>query len=212
MVGEGRRPRFGQHRHMRVIGMLEADENLSPWLPERGDLLRRKRKPEELHRGGLALWAGVLTGRVGLATDALARDLNEGAVLDPAETRQGGFAALRVVDLEHHRGDQFAALRDQRIVGRQLIGDLRFSALLDVQHLLALLPHRVEILEIEGGERAYFDSAVLFDFTDLAPALAPYVDVLVERQDVGARQLAPVPRLRRIHALLVTGAASPARP
>ena len=70
-----------------------------------------------------------------------------------------GRAATRVVDLEHDRRDELAALRDQRVIGRQLVCDLRLAALLDVQHLLDLLPHRLEILEIEGGERADLDAA-----------------------------------------------------
>ena len=68
-------------------------------------------------------------------------------------------APRRIVDLEHDRGDQLGALRDQRVVGRQLVGDLRLAALLDVQHLLDLLPHRLVILEIECRERADLDPA-----------------------------------------------------
>ena len=47
---------------------------------ERGDLRRRERETQELHRGGLALGAGVFAGRVGLAADPLAADLDERAV------------------------------------------------------------------------------------------------------------------------------------
>ena len=46
-----------------------------------------------------------------------------------------------IVDLEHDGGDQLAAVGDQRVVGAQLIRDLRLAALLDVEHLLHLMPH-----------------------------------------------------------------------
>ena len=66
----------------------------------------------------------VSPGRVRLAADprgaSVALYLDEGTVFDAAKPRERTGAPLRVVDLEHHRRDQFAALRDQRVVGRQL--------------------------------------------------------------------------------------------
>src|SRR3546814_3987070 len=54
-------------------------------------------------------------------------DLEECRLLDAAELRQEGLAALRIVDLEHHRGDQLAALRrsEARRVGKECVSTCR---------------------------------------------------------------------------------------
>ncbi len=74
----------------------------------------------------------------------------------PASTRARRSG---IVDLDHEGGDQLAPFRDQRIIGRELVGELRGAAALDVQHLLHLQPHGVEALEVEGHEGADFDAA-----------------------------------------------------
>ena len=73
-------------------------------------------------------------------------------------------------------------LRDQRVVGGELVVDLRVAALLDVQHLLHLLPHRVEILEIEGRERADLDPPALLDLGNLG---APLLDATLAYSSSG---------------------------
>src|SRR5262249_55852708 len=129
ILGEGGAHRFGHDRHMPVIRVVEADQDLGSGLLEYGDLGWGEWKADELHRRGLSLGTGVLAGRIGPALDALAGDPDKGAVLDAAEPRQRGFAALRIVDLEHDGGAEFAALRDQRVVGCQLVLDLLLAAL-----------------------------------------------------------------------------------
>src|ERR1051326_5684224 len=123
-------------------------------------------------------------------------------MFDPAEPRQGRRAAARIVDLEHDGRDKLATLRNERVIGCRLIGDLRFAALLDVEHLLYLLPHRREIFEIEGRERADLDAPLLFQLGGLAAALAAHLGVFVERQDVGAGQRPARGGLRQVHAVL----------
>jgi len=93
-----------------------------------------------------------------------------------------------LVDLEHHRGDQLAALRDERIVGAQLVLDLLLAALFDVEHLMDLMPHRRIILEIEGGERADLDTARPLHLGHALAPLGTLLDVVGERHDVGAGQ------------------------
>ena len=75
---------------------------------------------EALPSSRVRSWSPSGTPRIDLAADT-----DEGLVLDAAQHGQHAGAADRIVDLEHHRGDQLAALRDQRIVGRELVGDLR---------------------------------------------------------------------------------------
>ena len=194
--------RLGQPRHVTITGMIEADEDARSRCLERGDLFRGEAKADELHRGGLALRAGVFTGRVRLAADAEPGGFDERAVFDAAELHQSPGAALRVIDFEHHRRVELAALRDQRVVGRQFVDDLFVAAFLDIEHLVDLAPHRREILEIECRERPDLEAAALFQLGDLAPALAADPGVFVERQDVGAADLAPGAGLRLDHGVL----------
>ena len=59
------------------------------------------------------------------------------------------------------RRHQLRALRYQRIVGGELVGELRLSAFFDEQHFLDLEQHRLEGLEIEGAYRPDLDPAQL---------------------------------------------------
>ena len=93
------------------------------------------------------------------AVGALAAELEEEVVLDPAQLAQHAGAADRIVDLEHQGGDQLRALRDQRVVGGQFVGQLLVAALLDQQHLLDLEQHGLEALEIDGALGAERDPA-----------------------------------------------------
>src|SRR5947208_15938722 len=125
---------------MAVVRVIEADDGLRARLLEGRDLRWREREADELDRRGLAVRIGVFPGRIGLAADLLATDLDERAILDAAEPGQAGRPAARVVDLEHDGRDQLVSLRNERVIGRQLIRDLSLAALFDVQHLLNLLP------------------------------------------------------------------------
>ena len=139
-----------------------------------------------------ALPSAVVFSRVGIgdAGDALAADGEEHVVLDLAEPGQRAVALRRVFDLEHHRGDQLVAFGDQRVVGVELVLDLRLAAALDVQHLLHLQPHRVEALEIEGAIGPDIDAARALRLADAAAMLAALGGILLGRQDVGAGDLA----------------------
>ena len=53
-----------------------------------------------------------------------------------------------------------------------------------------LVPHGFVVLEIEGGERADFDTAVALEGRYRAPPLLTDSRVFLARQDVGPRQLA----------------------
>lgn len=168
---------------MRAPGVLNA-----------ADLFRGEPEADELHRGGLALRAGIFTGRVRFAADAEPSGFDERAVFDAAELHQSPGAALRVVDFEHHRRVELAALRDQRVVGRQLVGDLVVAAFLDIEHLVDMAPHRREILEIECRERPDLEAAALFQLGDLAPALAADLEVFLELQQRAGEPVVAVAR------------------
>ena len=80
----------------------------------------------------------------------------------------------------------------KRIVGRQFVLDLRLAALLDMQHLLHLVPHRLVILEVEGREGADLEPAAPFDLGDPLALIASDRGVFGGRQNVLAGQLALV--------------------
>src|SRR5260370_112204 len=145
---------------MAVVRMIEGEKNLDALAAELRHLRRGETKMDELHRRGLVVVAArVLAVALRDAANRLAADDQYHVILDAAESFERGLAARLLVDLEHYRGDQLAALRDQRVVGAQLVFDLRLAALFDVKHLVDLMPHRRIILEIEGGERADLDAA-----------------------------------------------------
>ena len=73
-----------------------------------------------------------------------------------AEAGEELGAAHGIVDLEHHRRDQFAPVGHEGVIGREFAGQLLRAALLDVQHLLDLHPHGLEALEMQRGDRAHF--------------------------------------------------------
>jgi hypothetical protein len=104
--------------------------------------------------------------------------------LDPADCMQGDCSAPGVIDLEHHRRDEFVTIGDQRVIGIQLALDLLFAAFFDKQHLMHLMPHRVEILEIESRVGADFDAAQALDRRYVLSLLPPDPAVLGNGQDV----------------------------
>jgi len=99
-------------------------------------------------------------------------------------------ASGRVVDLEHDRGDQLLSLRDQWIVCGKLVRDLRLAALLDMQHLLHLVPHRLVILEVEGRKRADLQPTAPFDLGNPLASIASDRGVFGRGQNIRTRQLA----------------------
>src|SRR6516164_9635938 len=174
---------------MSIIRMVEADDDLRPRRLEPRNQVEGESKFEELHRRGLALRAGVFARRIGLATHPLPVDIDVGVVFDPAEAHQLRATAHRIVDLEHYRGDQFGPLRDQRTVGFELLFELSVAALLDIEHLLDLMPHRLEILQMYDRDRADFNLALTLHLTEPSAPLAPHRLVLGRRQKIVTRQL-----------------------
>ena len=144
-----------------------------------------------------ALPSGLVFSRVGSGSPRIRSpaDLEKNVVLDPAQARQHRGPARRVVDLEHDRGDQLLSLRDQRIVGGQLVLDLRIAALLDMQHLLHLVPHRLVILEVEGREGPDLQPTAPFDLGDPLALIAADRGVFGERQNILTGQPALVAEL-----------------
>src|SRR5215813_10688267 len=141
--------------------MAEADHDLRTRRAEPGDLRRREGKMDELHGGRFAGTARAIDVCLGYSLYGLVADPNEGRLLDAAEARQEGPAALWIVDLEEDGGNQFAALGDKRVVGAELVGDLGLAAFLDVQHLLHLQPHAVVVLEMKRRHRSDLEPAIL---------------------------------------------------
>src|SRR6266550_6232991 len=88
ILGKRGAHRLGHHRHVSVVRVIEADNDLRARFPERRYLRRRERKADELHGRGLAVRVGVFPGRIGLAADLLATDFDERAILDAAEPGQ----------------------------------------------------------------------------------------------------------------------------
>ena len=171
--------RLGQYRYY-PKSALDAQQ-------EGRHLGRREGEAHELHRRGLAVVARAFLVFFRHALDGLATDADEGAVLDAAEARQRAGAVHRIVDLEHDGGDQLAALRDQRIIGGEFIGQLPGASLLDEQHFEHLVQHGVERLEVEGCEGADFEAAMLLQLGDAAAALGADLGVFRRGQDIGSR-------------------------
>jgi len=130
-------------------------------------------------------WSSSGTPRIDLGADP-----DERFVLDAAQHAEHARAAQRIVDLEHHGGHQFAARGDQRIIGRQFVGQLLGPALLDEEHLVHLVQHGVEGFEIERREGTDLEAAVLLDLRDPLAALGPQLGVFGDRDDVGGIDLA----------------------
>ena len=136
---------------------------------------------EALPSGGRVLPVGIWQAHDGLAA--------EGQLHDPFDAAQPGqhrAAADRVVDFDHHRGDKLAALWDQRVIGRDLVGDLLLPALFDEEHLVNLMQHRVVIFEIEGDEGPDLDPAQALHLAHALAQVPPLRPELVERHEVVA--------------------------
>jgi len=104
-------------------------------------------------------------------------------VLDAAQVGEHTGAAQRIVDLEHHGRHQLSTLRDQRIVGGELVGQLPGAALLDEEHLVHLVQHGVVGLEVEGGERPDLEPAVLLQLGHALAPLGALAGILRQRND-----------------------------
>ena len=170
--------------------MVDAEHRLDAGFAELGDLRGREGEVQEMHRGRLALGGGAVDIGLGHRSDGLAREAHGHGFLDAAQAGQERGPPDRVVDLEHQRGDQLVALGDQRVVGVELVGDLRLAALFDVEHLVDLVPHGVIGLEVEGGIGADACAAVALRLGDPAAAVGALAGVGLGRHDVGVLDLA----------------------
>ena len=170
--------------------MVEAHDDIAASALEGRDLRRGERKAHELHRGGLAVFTAALLIALGDAVDLLVAHPDKRLVFDAAQHAERARPAHRIVDLEHHRCDQLGALRDQRIVGRQFVGQLRVAALLDEQHLLHLVQHRLVAFEVEGCEGTHFETAVLLERGHARASLRTLGGIFGQRQERGRLDLA----------------------
>src|SRR5258708_39412556 len=119
---------------MAVMRMIEAKKDMGVLRTEAGALRRGEAEMNELPgRGFVVLAACVLAVAFRDAANLLAADAQNHVLLDAAEPFERGLAAFLVVDFEHHCSDELVSLGYQRIIGAQLIVDLRLAALLDVQ-------------------------------------------------------------------------------
>ena len=91
--------------------------------------------------------------------------------------------------LERFDREASPALRSKVPGLHELIGDLRFAAFFDVQHLLHLLEHGLEALEVESRARADLDAPVLFPAHDLSSHRGALLRVFSRSQDIGGRDL-----------------------
>ena len=178
------------HRHVAVVGMVEAHDDVAGAAAEGRDLGRSERKAQELHRRRLAILARAFLVLLRDPADRVGADPQEGPVLDAAQGRQHARTADRIVDLEHNGRHQFAALGDQRIVGRELVRNLSRATLFDEQHLVHLMQHRLVGFEIERRERADLEPAVPLDLGNLPTAFGAQLRILGGRQDGGGLDLA----------------------
>src|SRR5579864_3302029 len=175
-----------QGRQVAIARMIAADARLDRRIAEGGDLCARHAEMQEVHGRGLAVVARALDVALRQARAAARSHLKEEAVLDPAELGQDAGAADRIVDLEQDRRHQLVALRDERVVGGELVGDLRLAALLGQQHLLHLEQHRFEALEQHGAPGAEMDATQRLDRHQLGAAGLALGAVLFVGDQVGA--------------------------
>src|SRR5262245_22837095 len=116
---------------MRVAWMAEADHDLGAGRAEAGNLPSGERKVDKLNRRSFAFGGGPVDIALGHTGDPLACEFQKGRLFYATEARQKIFPSDRVIDLEHHGCNQFAAVRDEWVVRGQLVLDLRLAAPLD---------------------------------------------------------------------------------
>jgi hypothetical protein len=172
---------------VRVIEVIETDNDLHARRFEPSDLVAGNGNFKELYRRCLPLGTCVFAGGIGLAAGSLPGNIEKCLFSMPpkrdstATGRAGSSISNMIVAISSH------PLGNQRVVSRELILQLSVAALLDVQHLLDLLPHRVVILEIKRRIRAYLYASPPLDLG--YPATVPLPrGTFGERQDTLARQ------------------------
>ena len=110
---------------MAIVFVRNTNQNLRPGLFERGDLFGREVEMDELHRRSLAFRGGAVGIGFRPGHDALAANLNEHGVLDPAKAAENGLAPHLVVNYDRDRlltGGQvnYEAWRNQSLSGASL--------------------------------------------------------------------------------------------
>ena len=158
-----------------------------------------EREVQEVHRARLARGAGALDILFGHGGNADGADGQEDMLLDPAYRAQERVAPLGILDLEHQRRGQLAAIGHHRVIGCQFVGQLLLAALLNAQHLLDLQPHAVPAFE--GNHRMRADRQArefLGQDAFLALVLADQL-VIGEVHDVLAGDGTAVPGHRLFH-------------
>src|SRR5690606_36161556 len=178
----------GDDRLVAVFGVLAAELDRRTAL-DRVLHLGRELEADEVHGRGLPLLGPleILVRDPGHPPDAF--DLDVEVVLDPGETDQRLAPLLDVRKLDHERRLEVAAVRDERVVRRELLLDgLGLEDPLDAQHLLDLVLHREAVLEIERRVRAERHLTVLLVREHPLADLVANLVVLLEAVEIADLQ------------------------
>jgi len=146
-----------------AILMRDVNQNLSVFLAESLDPVRRETEVHELHNADLTRRGRAVGILFGATHDALAGDFDEHGVLDIPRTVQPVVAPHFVVNLETSRLSLVLDLAHQRVVG----SGLALAAFVDHQHLLDSMLHPFITLELKDTKRPDFHAVGLFGAGDL---------------------------------------------
>jgi hypothetical protein len=112
------------------------------------------------------------------------------AVLDAPQLRQPLAALVGVRELQQERRLPVVPVRNQRVVGIQLLLDrVGFEDALDAQHLLHLVLHRQPVFERPGRVRADGDAAVALVLDHPGAEILARRRVLLEAHQVVAGEV-----------------------
>ena len=102
-------------------------------------------------------------------------DLDVQGFLDTDQSGQFAFALLYIVVLDHERGFPVVAIRNQWIVGLELLVDaFGLEDLFDAQHFLDLVLDGQTVFEIQGGVGPQRHLAGFLVLHDLPAILGPF--------------------------------------
>ena len=124
------------------------------------------------------------------AADIVTFDLDPAPILDALEFGERHTPLLRVGELDQQGRLPVGAVRDQRVVDFELLGDaVRLEDALDPQHFLDLVLHRHAVLEAESDVWPARHRAALLVRDDARPKLDPFARVTLEAEQVRGPQL-----------------------
>ena len=143
-----------------------------------------------MHGGGLLL---VLSLQIFIGDGEHPRevcDLHPATILDALETRERCGTRGRIRVLDQKRDLPVAAVRDQRVVGFELLDDaLGLEDLFGTQDLLHLILDGETVFKEPRGVRAYTELAYLFMGHDTRAELRALTGIALEGHQVGGGEL-----------------------